>query len=95
MADHLRTELATAALQMALTTRHPAPGLIHNKDRGSQYSSSAYGELLSAHQVRQSVGKPGMCWDNSVAESFFATLRAELEKARGPGGSAEAGGIYG
>jgi len=78
MADHLRTELATAALQMALRTRHPAPGLIHHTDRGGQYTSSLYGQLLAAHQVRQSVGKPGTCWDNSVAESFFATLKTEL-----------------
>ena len=81
MADHLRTELATAALQMALTTRHPAPGLIHHTDRGSHYTSSVYGELLSAHQVRQSVGKPGTCWDNSVAESFFATLKTSSSTA--------------
>jgi putative transposase len=78
MADHLRTELATAALQMALTTRRPDPGLIHHTDRGGQYTSSAYGELLTAHQVRQSIGRPGTCWDNSVAESFFATLKTEL-----------------
>jgi putative transposase len=78
MADHLRTELASAALQMALTTRHPAPGLIHHTDRGSRYTSSDYGDLLRAYQVRQSVGKPGTCWDNSVAESFFATLKTEL-----------------
>jgi transposase InsO family protein len=78
MADHLRTELATAALQMALTTRHPAPGLIQHTDRGSQYTSATYRGLLTAHQVRQSVGKPGTCWDNAVAESFFATLKTEL-----------------
>jgi putative transposase len=78
MADHLRTELATAALQMALTTRRPEPGLIQHTDRGSQYTSSTYRDLLTAHQVRQSVGKPGTCWDNSVAESFFATLKTEL-----------------
>ena len=78
MADHLRTELATAALQMALTTRRPQPGLIQHTDRGSQYTSSTYRDLLAAHQVRQSVGKPGTCWDNSVAESFFATLKTEL-----------------
>src|SRR6478736_2679522 len=59
MADHLRTELATAALQMALRTRHPKPGLIQHTDRGSQYTSSTYRDLLAAHQVRQSVGKPG------------------------------------
>jgi transposase InsO family protein len=78
MVDHLRTHLAPAALQMALTTRRPEPGLIHHADRGGQYTSSAYRELLHAHQVRQSVGHPGTCWDNSVAESFFATLKTEL-----------------
>jgi putative transposase len=78
MADHLRTELATAALEMALRTRRPKPGLIHHTDRGVQYTSTAYGELLSAHQARQSVGRPGTCWDNAVAESFFATLKTEL-----------------
>ena len=78
MADHLRTELATDALQMALRTRRPKPGLIHHTDRGVQYTSSAYGELLTAHHVRQSVGRPGTCWDNAVAESFFATLKTEL-----------------
>ena len=46
MADHLRTELATQALDMALTTRRPKPGLIHHTDRGVQYTSTAYGELL-------------------------------------------------
>jgi transposase InsO family protein len=78
MADHLRTELATDALYMALKTRWPKPGLIHHSDRGVHYTSSAYGELLSAHQARQSVGRPGTCWDNAVAESFFATLKNEL-----------------
>ena len=78
MADHLRAELATAALQMALTTRRPKPGLIHHTDRGVQYTSNVYGELLTAHEVQQSVGNPGTCWDNSVAESFFATLKTEL-----------------
>jgi putative transposase len=78
MADHLRTELATEALEMALSTRRPKPGLIHHTDRGVQYTSTAYGELLAAHQARQSVGRPGTCWDNSVAESFFATLKTEL-----------------
>jgi putative transposase len=78
MADHFRTELATAALEMALRTRRPNPGLIQHTDRGVQYTSAAYGELLSAHQARQSVGRPGTCWDNAVAESFFATLKNEL-----------------
>ena len=78
LADHLRTELALDALTMALTTRRPAPGLIHHSDRGTQYLSSAYADRLAAHHLRQSVGHPGTCWDNAVAESFFATLKTEL-----------------
>lgn len=77
-ADHLRTELATAALDMALTSRRPRPGVIHHSDRGVQYLSAAYTQLLTAHGLRHSVGRPGTCWDNAVAESFFATLKNEL-----------------
>jgi transposase InsO family protein len=78
LADHLRTELATDALHMALTDRQPAVGLIHHSDRGSQYLSAAYTAILTEHGVRSSVGRPGTCWDNAVAESFFATLKTEL-----------------
>ena len=59
---------------MALTTRHPAPGLIHHADRGSQYTSSVYGELLIAHQVRRSVEQTGTCCDNSVPERFLCDI---------------------
>jgi transposase InsO family protein len=78
LADHMRTELATAALQMALTNRRPPPGLICHSDRGSQYTSSTYGDILDRCGARQSIGRPGTCWDNAVAESFFATLKKEL-----------------
>jgi transposase InsO family protein len=78
LADHLRTELASAALRMALLSRRPAPGLIHHSDRGVQYTSAAYGDVLTAHGARLSLGNPGTCWDNAVAESFFATLKKEL-----------------
>jgi putative transposase len=78
MADHLRTELATEALHMALRARRPGPALIHHSDRGGQYLSAAYIGMLAVHQVRSSVGKPGTCWDNAAAESFFATLKTEL-----------------
>jgi putative transposase len=77
-ADHLRTELATAALHMALTNRRPPSGVIHHSDRGVQYLSAAYTQLLTVHGLRHSVGRPGTCWDNAVAESFFATLKNEL-----------------
>jgi transposase InsO family protein len=78
LADHLRTELATDALHMALTTRRPRAGLIHHSDRGGQYLSAAYTGVLAEHGARSSVGKPGTCYDNAVAESFFATLKTEL-----------------
>ncbi len=78
LADHMRTELATAALEMALTSRRPPPGLVCHSDRGSQYTSSTYGDILDRHGAQQSIGRPGTCWDNAVAESFFATLKKEL-----------------
>jgi transposase InsO family protein len=78
IANHLRTELATDALRMALNARRPGPGLIHHSDRGGQYLSAAYIGILAMHGVRSSVGRPGTCWDNAAAESFFATLKTEL-----------------
>jgi transposase InsO family protein len=78
LADHLRTELVLAALEMAVQTRRPAPGLIHHSDRGCQYTAAAYVAALARHEIRQSLGQPGTCWDNAVAESFFATLKTEL-----------------
>jgi putative transposase len=78
LAEHMRTELATDALQMALRSRRPASGLIHHSDRGGQYVSAAYIDLLTEHGARSSVGKPGTCYDNAAAESFFATLKTEL-----------------
>jgi putative transposase len=78
LADHLRTELATAALHMALTSRRPRPRLIHHSDRGVQYVSTTYRQMLAEHGLRLSIGRPGTCWDNAVPESFFATLKKEL-----------------
>jgi putative transposase len=78
----LRPALAEAisldALAMALTSRRPPPGLVHHSDRGSHYASHAYCALLQAHAVTRSMSGRGDCWDNAVAESFFATLEHEL-----------------
>ncbi len=82
MADHLRGELALAALAMALRARRPAPGLVHHTDRGCQYTAEAYQETLAAHGVTASMSRAGDCLDNAMAESFFATLKAELVDAR-------------
>lgn len=78
MADHLRASLVTEALETALTLRRPAPGLVFHSDRGCQYTSRECRDLLAKHKMTQSLSRPGQCWDNAVAESFFATLKEEL-----------------
>ena len=78
IADHMRTSLVCEALRMATTTRRPAPGLIFHSDRGSQYTSDEFTQLLNAQGIVQSLSRPRQCCDNAVAESFFATLKTEL-----------------
>ena len=82
MADHMRAELVTDALQMALAQRRPAPGLIWHSDQGSQFVSLAFGQQARAAGIAQSMGSRGDCFDNAVAESFFATLKKELIHGR-------------
>jgi putative transposase len=82
MADHMRTELVTDALQMALAQRRPDPGLIWHSDQGSQFVSLAFGQQARAAGIAQSMGSRGDCYDNAVAESFFATLKKELIHGR-------------
>lgn len=79
----LESPLATRALQRALQQRAPDPdrALIHHSDRGSQYASTDYRLQLAQHGVTCSMSRKGNCWDNAVAESFFATLKAELVHA--------------
>ena len=62
--------------------RSPEEGLIFHSDRGCQYTSADYGELARANGVVLSVGRKGECWDNAVAESFFATIKRELVDTR-------------
>lgn len=78
MADTLEAPLAVRALEMAIAARRPAPGLIHHSDRGSQYAGAAYQAVLARHRMVPSMSRKGDCWDNAVAESFFATLELEL-----------------
>jgi putative transposase len=77
MAEHLRTELACDALTNAIAARDPAPGVIFHADRGCQYTSSDYALLAGDLEVRLSTGRTGQCWDNALAESFFASLKGE------------------
>jgi putative transposase len=77
MADHLRAGLCTAALVMALQRCRPPEGLIHHSDRGVQYASGPYREVLERHGITQSMSRKGNCLDNAPMESFFASLKKE------------------
>jgi putative transposase len=70
--------LALDALDLALRARKPRPGLLHHSDRGSPYASDDYRKALRRRGIVASMSRSGDCWDNAVAESFFATLKAEL-----------------
>jgi transposase InsO family protein len=78
MSDSLNSALAENALHMALQRRRPQRGLIHHSDRGVQYACEAYQQQLAYHGMCPSMSRQGNCWDNAVAESFFATLEREL-----------------
>jgi transposase InsO family protein len=79
MADHMRTELVTDALAMAASARGgQVAGIIFHGDRGSQYLSGDHRQALADLGMVQSVGRTGVCWDNSVAESFWSSLKREL-----------------
>jgi transposase InsO family protein len=77
MADHLRTDLIADALSNAVAARDPDPGVVFHSDRGCQYTSRQYATLADDCAVTLSVGRTGQCWDNAVAESFFASLKGE------------------
>ena len=75
---HLGQELATRALERALYERGRSEGLLHHSDRGCQYTSNVYQKKLRDNGLSVSMSGKGNCWDNAVAESFFATLKVEL-----------------
>ena len=76
--NHLRTELVLKALNMSLGARVPASKMLHHSDRGCQYASTLYRELLELHGIEASMSRRGNCYDNAVVESFFGTLKQEL-----------------
>jgi transposase InsO family protein len=78
VADLLHRELALVALRKALIMCRPAPGLIHHADRGSQYCSADYQAELRMHRLLISMSGKGNCYNNSMVETFFKTLRSEL-----------------
>ncbi len=82
VADHMRTDLVIDALRMAVIQRDPPAGVIFHSDRGAQYTSTEFRDFCRTNGVRPSVGRTGICYDNAVAESFFATLKKELIHTR-------------
>jgi transposase InsO family protein len=77
MADHLRTELVIDALHMAARNYALAPGAVFHSDRGTQYTSKAFAVVTGLLDIQQSVGATGVCFDNSLAESFNAAVKVE------------------
>jgi putative transposase len=77
MDRHMRCELVVAALQMAVKTRRPPSGTIHHSDHGGQYIGLTFGQAAHDAGIAQSMGSVGSCFDNAVAETFFATLTKE------------------
>jgi transposase InsO family protein len=77
LAEHLRTDLVADALTNAVAARDPAPGVVFHADRGCQYTSGDYARLAGDLEVALSTGRTGQCWDNALAESFFASLKGE------------------
>jgi putative transposase len=82
VADHMRTELVTAALDMAIARRNPPAGVIFHSDRGAQYTSSDFAKYCKEHNIRRSLGRTGICYDNAVSESTFASYKKELIHTR-------------
>ena len=82
IADHMRTELVTDALENAIARRKPPKGVIFHADRGTQYTSKEFAKFCGRNDIRRSLGRTGICYDNAVAESFFATYKKELIHTR-------------
>jgi putative transposase len=82
IADHMRTELVTDALDMAISHRRPPDGVIFHSDRGCQYTSKDFDKYCRQRGILRSLGRTGNCYDNAVAESFFATYKKELIHTR-------------
>lgn len=77
MGSRMKSQLVSDALTMAVWQRRPAAGLLVHSDRGSQYASQAYRQLLTSRGFVGSMSRKGNCWDNAVAESFFGSLKQE------------------
>lgn len=84
VATHMQATLVTSALDMAWTHRGIRAGTVLHSDHGSQYTSHLVRTWCQEHKMQQSMGATGVCWDNAVAESWFATLKGDLPDHRIP-----------
>jgi putative transposase len=78
MGERITSDLVISALQMAVVNRRPPQGLMHHSDRGCQYASAAFGQMLASYGMICSMSRKGNAYDNAVMESFFGTLKREL-----------------
>src|SRR5258706_7300522 len=78
MRERMTGDLVIDALQMGIERRNPPAGLMHHSDRGSQYASGAFQQMLAAHGMVCSMSRRGEVYDNAVMESFYGTLKREL-----------------
>ncbi len=78
LGEHFRTELLVEAMEMARRDGRFSPGAVFHSDRGSNYMSGSFADYCHRHDLRRSVGRTGVCWDNAMAESFFGVLKNEL-----------------
>ena len=95
LSDCNDTTLAITALEGALVARRPPRGLLHHSDRGSPYGSDEYIAVLDAHGINRSMSRTGDCWDNAVAESFFASFDHECRRRYRFHDLADAQGVVG
>lgn len=79
MSETMPQELTIDALRMAIAHRRPGPGLLHHSDRGTQYAAHAYRRLLEENGMCCSMSRKGNCWDNAPMESFFGSMKTELD----------------
>jgi putative transposase len=82
MLAQMTTQLVSNAMLMATWRRRPKAELLHHSDRGSQYTSEQFQDLLAEHGVACSMSRSGNCWDNAATESFFSTLKTERTSRR-------------
>jgi putative transposase len=90
MSHHKGSEMACSALQMAVNNREPPKGLLHHSDRGSEFASHNYQEAIRRCAMVCSMSRKGNCWDNAPMESFFGTMKSELQELATPQSSTKA-----